>query len=160
MKEGYTITMKESNLSDTYEYIVYVIVAALHPSTVKTLFAVIFIAVSFLFDLNQSSSLIALFVLILIDFITGISAAKYLGEPIRSSKIKHTAIKVTAYFAVIAGAQLAEHGLVDFLAVIDETVIAFFLLTELISLLENVGRLGIQTPQKLLNQLRDTKKKL
>ena len=152
--------MTDSNFRDTYEYIVYTLTVALHPSVVKSIFATSFVIFSFLFDVNQSMSLTALFVLILLDFVAGVSAAKYLGEPIRSSKIKHTAIKITAYFVVIAGAHLAEHGLASYLAVIDETVTAFFLLTELISLLENAGRLGVKTPKKLLNQLIDTKNNL
>lgn len=152
--------MTDNAIKDTQEYLGHVISVALEPSFVKFIFAVMYVALSFLFDFQQGSALLALFILILIDFATGISAAKYLGEPIRSSKIKHTAIKMTAYFVIIAGAHLAEHGLVSYLAIIDETVLAFFLLTELISLLENMGRLGVQTPQKLLNQLREQKEKL
>lgn len=154
------MNMVDNNFRDTYEYIIYTLSVALTPSAVKSTFAALFVIFSFLFDINQGMSLTALFVLILLDFASGVSAAKYLGEPIRSSKIKHTAIKITAYFVVIAGAHLAEQGLAAYLAVIDETVTAFFLLTELISLLENAGRLGVQTPKKLLNQLIDTKNKL
>ena len=108
--------MTDSNFRDTYEYIVYTLTVALHPSVVKSIFATSFVIFSFLFDVNQSMSLTALFVLILLDFVIGVSAAKYLGEPIRSSKIKHTAIKITAYFVVIAGAHLAEHGLAAYLS--------------------------------------------
>jgi toxin secretion/phage lysis holin len=152
--------MTNNTLTDTYEYLYYILVISFKPSVCKFFFSIFFVGFSFAFDVNQHSSLLALFILILLDFITGISAAKYVGEPIRSSKIKHTAIKMTAYFVIIAGSHLAEKGLVSYLAVIDETVVAFFLLTELISLLENMGRLGIQTPKKLLNQLVDTQKKL
>jgi toxin secretion/phage lysis holin len=152
--------MTENAIKDTLEYIVYIICNALEPSFIKFVFAGAYVALSFVFDLGQGGALLALFLLVLIDFATGISAAKFLGEPIRSSKIKHTAIKMTAYFVVIAGAHLAEHGLTKYLAIIDETVLAFFLLTELISLLENMGRLGVQTPQKLLNQLKNQQKKL
>lgn len=142
------------------DYIIYTITVAFSPSLFKAGFAIFFIAFSYIFDVSQQSALFSLFLLVLLDFATGISAAKFMGDPIRSSKIKHTAIKLTAYFVIIAGAHLAEKGLISYLAVIDETVTAFFLLTELISLLENMGRLGVQTPKKLLNQLSDVKNKL
>lgn len=152
--------MGNNTLIDTIEYLKYTILVAFKPSVFKFLFSGFFISASFVFDITHGTSLLALFILVLMDFLTGISAAKYVGEPIRSSKIKHTAIKMTAYFAIIAASHLAEKGLISYLAVIDETVTAFFLLTELISLLENMGRLGIQTPKKLLNQLTDVKSKL
>lgn len=147
-------------LQDTWEYIVYTLSVGLHPSVLKSIWAVLFIIVTYLFDVNQGLALLGLFILVLTDFVTGVSSAKYLNEPIRSSKIKHTAIKLTSYFAVISAAHLAEYGLITFLSFLDETVLAFFMLTELISLLENVGRMGVQTPKKLLNQLMDTKNKL
>lgn len=152
--------MENNTLTDTMEYLTYIILIAFKPSVLKAIFSVVFVMVSFMFDINQANSLFALFILVLLDFLTGVSAAKYVGEPIRSSKVKHTAIKLTAYFVIISAAHLAEKGLVSYLAVIDETVVAFFLLTELISLLENIGRLGVQTPKKLLNQLTDVKSKL
>ena len=147
-------------LQDTWEYIIYTLSVALHPSVLKSVWAVLFIVATYLFDVNQGLALLGLFILVLTDFVTGVSSAKYLNEPIRSSKIKHTAIKLTSYFAVISAAHLAEYGLITFLSFLDETVLAFFMLTELISLLENVGRMGVQTPKKLLNQLMDTKNKL
>lgn len=147
-------------LQDTWEYIIYTLSVALHPSVLKSVWAVLFIMFSFMFDISQGAALFALFILVLIDFVTGVASAKFLGEPIRSSKIKHTAIKITAYFTVIAAAHLAEHGLSHYIAFLDETVLSFFMLTEFISLLENMGRIGIATPKKLLNQLVDTKNKL
>jgi len=152
--------MKNNAMIDVIEYLQYTILVAFKPSVFKMIFSCFFIIVSFAFDLTQVNSLTALFILVIMDFLTGISAAKYVGEPIRSSKIKHTAIKMTAYFVIISASHLAEKGLISYLAFIDETVTAFFLLTELVSLLENMGRLGIQTPKKLLNQLTDVKSKL
>jgi toxin secretion/phage lysis holin len=152
--------MPDNSIKETLKYLCYLIGAVFNHSVLKAIFALLFIVFSFLFDINQSEELLALFVLIQIDFISGIAAAKFNGDAIRSSKIRHTAIKITAYYSVIAGAHLAEYGLNHFLAILDETVMAFFLLTELISLLENVGRLGVETPKKLLNQLIDKKNKL
>lgn len=150
----------QNSLQETYEYTKYVLAAAFHPTLLKTLWAVVIAVFSFLFDPTKAFSYLALFILILVDFVTGVAAAKYLGEPVRSSKTKHTGIKMTAYYAVISAAHLAEYGLADIISFLDETVLAFFMLTELISLLENVGRMGVNTPKKLLNQLIDTKNKL
>lgn len=150
----------ENTLTDSWVYLKYCLAVAFHPSVFKAIASVVLILYSFLFDIAHSQALLALFALVLMDFVSGVYASKVAGEPIRSSKIKHTAIKLTAYFGVVAGSHLAESGLITYLAVLDETVIAFFLCTELISLLENVGRLGFQTPKKLLNQLVDVKSKL
>lgn len=152
--------MTDNALKDTYDYIIYILYVAFHPSVFKALFAIGYIMFSFMFDVQQGPVLLALFMLVLMDFMSGIAAARYNDEPIRSSKIKHTAIKLTAYFAIISGAHLAELGITHYLTVIDETVTAFFLLTELISLLENAGRMGVDTPKGLLSKLLDYKNKL
>lgn len=152
--------MQENILKETVEYLIYTITCAFHPSMFKCAGSFFIVVFSFAFDISQGKNLLALFVLVLLDFCTGIAAAKYNNVPIRSSKIKHTAIKLTAYFTVIAGAHLAESGLIDYLTFLDETVTAFFLLTELISLIENAGKMGIDTPKGFINNLLDYKKKL
>jgi len=152
--------MENNTFVDTIEYLQYTLLIALKPSAMKVTFSWFLVVLSFFYDKTQQASLLSLFALVLIDFVTGIAAAKYNGDPIRSSKIKHTAIKLTAYFGVIAGAHLAESGLGKPLDVLDESVVAFFLLTELTSLLENVGKMGIDTPKGLINKLLDYKTKI
>ena len=152
--------MQSNTLIEGLLYIKYALLSALHPSTFKVMGAALLIVYSFLFDPAHTQTLIALLALIILDFVTGITASKVNGDPIRSSKIRHSALKVFAYFGTIAGANLAEAGLISYLAVIDETVIAFFAITELLSLLENVSKMGFQTPKKILNQLQDIKKNL
>lgn len=152
--------MENNTFVDTIEYLQYTLLIALKPSAMKVTFSWFLVVLSFFYDKTQQASLLSLFALVLIDFVTGIAAAKYNGDPIRSSEIKHTAIKLTAYFGVIAGAHLAESGLGKPLDVLDESVVAFFLLTELTSLLENVGKMGIDTPKGLINKLLDYKTKI
>ncbi len=147
-------------LLESFDYLAYVLTVAFTPTVAKVLFSVLFVVFSFFFDVAHINSLGALFVLVLMDFVSGITASKKAGDPIRSAKIRHTALKITAYFGAIAGAHLAESGVFSYIAVIDETVIAFFLITELVSLMENVGRMGFETPKKVLNQLTDIKSKL
>lgn len=107
----------------------------------------------FLFDPLAKDALMALFILIIIDFFTGVAAAKHTGVPIMSSKIRRSAVKLVVYFGMISAAHLTEAAVPEMLRLIDESVTAFLAVTELISIIENTGRLGYAIPRKLLNQL-------
>lgn len=144
--------------TDILPYFKYIIVTVFKPSTLKVIVAIFLAIYGFFFDHSQLHSHVALFFLVLIDFFTGVSAAKRTGEKIKSAKIRHTALKMSAYFTMIASAHLAESGLPSFLQVLDETVVAFLLVTELVSLLENMQRMGYETPKKLLEKLSEFKK--
>lgn len=150
--------MKDVN-PDILPYIKYLLATAFSPSSVKTFTAIFLYIYGFFFDPTQNHAHVALFFLILFDFVTGVKAAKHANEPIRSSKIRHTAVKISAYFTMIAGAHLAESGLPSFLQVLDETVTGFLLVTELKSLLENMQKIGYETPKKLIDKLSEFKKK-
>lgn len=152
--------MEDNTLTETIKYIEYTLVSAFSVTNLKSLLVVAMIVYEFMFDVSQGKTMLALLILILLDFITGISAAKIRGEPIRSSKIKHSALKIFAYYAVISGAHLAESSLNHYIAVLDEAVVAFFMVTELVSLMENIGRMGYRVPSKLLNQLKDVGEKI
>lgn len=152
--------MEQNTLSETINYLEYTLLSAFSISKFKSLCIIGLVIYEFMFDVAQTKTLLALFILILLDFITGISAAKIRGEPIRSSKIKHSALKLLAYYAVISGAHLAESSLNSYIAFLDDAVIAFFMVTELISLMENIGRMGYKVPSKLLNQLNDIGEKI
>lgn len=143
----------------TSSYLKYIITTSLHPSTTKIISAFFLFIYGFFFDVTQSHAHVALFFLVILDFITGVYAARFKKEKIKSAKIRHTAIKMTAYFTMIAGAHLAESGLHHVLSFLDETVLAFLLVTELISLLENMGKMGFDTPKGLIDKLVDYKNK-
>lgn len=64
-----------------------------------------------------------------------------------------TAGKVAAYFTLISAGNLAEHGTQNYIPFLDETIIGFLCATELLSILENTGRMGYAVPQKLINKL-------
>lgn len=108
----------------------------------------------FFVDSILSKAMLAVFCLVIFDWVTGIFAAKISGEHIKSSKIIRTPIKIAIYFMLIASARIAEYSLPDVIRYLDETVIAFLALTELISLLENTGKMGYAIPKKLLNKLK------
>lgn len=110
-------------------------------------------ALSFLFDSVYTDAMIALLILLVFDFLTGIAAQKKNGHPIESAKVFRSAKKTAMYFLLISAGHLAETGTQKVLPIIDETIIGFLAVTELISILENAGYLGYAVPQKLLNQL-------
>lgn len=80
------------------------------------------------------------------------------GEEIKSAKIFRTALKIGIYGTLVSAAHLTETTIgANFIPLnaIDETMLAFLGLTELISIMENSGRMGFQMPHLLLNKLRD-----
>ena len=112
---------------------------------------------SFFFDALQREALLALLVLIVMDFFSAILAAYKTNEPIRSSRVFHTALKIMVYFSIVSSGYIAERALP--IGVIDELLIGFLVATELISILENVSKAGYATPSGLLNTLKDFKSK-
>lgn len=107
---------------------------------------------SFLFGIENSKILLALLILVIIDFITGIYSAYKAGEHIESRKAIKSAVKISMYGMMIAASHLTAFA-IPFNAYIEEAVMAFLALTELISVIENVGKMGYAIPKKLLNKL-------
>lgn len=112
------------------------------------------VVAEFFVDGVLAKSMLAIFFLIIFDWVTGILAAKHTGITIKSSKIVRTPIKIAIYFMLITAARIAEFSLPEVIRYLDEAVIAFLALTELISVIENTGKLGYAIPKKLLNQLK------
>jgi len=111
----------------------------------------------FFFDVNLIEASKALTVLIVLDFITAVVAAKKTGEHIKSAKVFRTPIKFIVYGILISASHLME-TVTPALSILDESMMSFLALTELISIIENTGRMGFAVPQKLLNQLQDWQK--
>lgn len=124
----------------------------------KCLLSVIYVAYSFSFDTLQGQGLIALMVLIIADFVTGIAVSLETGHKISSAKIFKTVVKIVIYYSMIALGHMTEYSVPVLNNFIDETVLAFLAITELISNLENFGKLGYAVPEKLLRALRKEKK--
>lgn len=107
-----------------------------------------------LFDTTKKDVMFALALLVFFDFITGIFASYKTDQPIVSRKIYRSAVKLTVYSVLIAAAHLTEaSGLQHTLGDIDGFVIIYLAVTELVSILENVSRMGYVIPRKLLNLL-------
>lgn len=112
---------------------------------------------SFMFDALQRDALLALLILIIIDFFSALLAAYNTDEAIRSAKIFRTALKIVVYFLLVSAGFLAERAIP--LGIIDEIILGFLVATELISVLENAARAGYAVPTGLLNTLKDFKMK-
>lgn len=124
-----------------------------HAAEVKWLGGVLVSIFSFFYDPSHYIALSALFALCIFDFFFGVAASRHGGEPIRSSKVARTAIKIVVYFTLVAAARVTEYTVV--LTFLDETVIGFLAATELLSIMENTGRLGFAVPRKLVDLLGD-----
>lgn len=136
------------------QYFIHLANKIRHASEIKWMFATMLGFWSFFFDPAAQLAQVALFALILIDFVFGISASRKSGESVKSAKMVRTAIKMAVYFALIASARLAEHS-IGVVTLLDETITGFLAATELISILENAGRLGYAVPQKIFDILGD-----
>lgn len=101
---------------------------------------------------QNKSAVTAVIVLLAIDLVTAIMAKFKIGEPIESRKALKTATKTVTYGLFLAGAHLTEM-IVPGTTFLDEAALSFLALTELISIIENIGKMGYAVPQKLLNRL-------
>lgn len=118
---------------------------------VKATFVILFM---FLLDMDNIEKIYALFVLMALDMATGVSGAWIRKEIITSKLAYRTPIKFLVYtLMIMAGALLEKTVGVDVGA--DEAIIIFLGATEFISILENFGKIGFKTPNKLLNTIKE-----
>jgi len=120
----------------------------------KAVVTFFFVLLHFLFDQLHTRAIIALLVLIIGDFIFGIWGSYKSGEEIKSYRVRDTVVKIIVYFSMISFSYMVETAGLFFIPV-DETVITFLAVTELISIFENISRMGYIVPKRLLNKLRD-----
>lgn len=120
--------------------------------TLKLLPSVIVPVFGFFFGLGTEKLMLGLVTLIVMDFVTGVIAAKKLGHPIQSRNAVKSAYKIAVYGLLVSAGHITE-VIVPLTTYIEEVVMTFLALTELISIVENVGRMGFAIPQRLLNQL-------
>ncbi|PEQ02659.1 phage holin family protein, partial [Bacillus toyonensis] len=95
------------------------------------------------------ATLKVLVIMAAIDYITGVLAAGYNGELKSKVGFKGIAKKVVLFLLVGVATQL--DTALGSNSAIREATIFFFIGNELLSLLENAGRMGIPLPQALTN---------
>lgn len=145
--------MHQSYLTTVFDQSRDIVGSFIHFFTTKFLLAILFGVYEFLFGIQDYKAMIALLVLVVIDFSTGITSTRYTGEPITSRRTFKTAVKTGVYCVLITSAHLTE-AIVPGVTFIDEAMISFLALTELVSIMENIGKMGYSVPQRLLNTLK------
>ena len=98
----------------------------------------------------------ALLAFIILDYVTGLTAACINKNLSSEVGFKGIAKKVVILLVVAVG-NIVDIYILDGGAVCRSTVIGFYLANEGISILENAGNLGIPLPKKLLSVLKQLK---
>lgn len=142
----------QDSLLETAQYALHKLVILLEPSTLKAVVTGILGVLFFLFGDLYTDALIAIAMLMLMDTILGVSAAWYEGKIITSRAFGRVVVKGLVYFTAISAGYFADSTIP--LNFIQAAMVGFVGVTEFISILENVGRHGYQTPKKLLNDLK------
>ena len=107
-----------------------------------------------LFDIEKLPVIIAIMSLVIFDFLTAVGAVKYTGGQIKSAKIFRTVVKLLTYLGVVSAGFMLEK-VIGFNVGADDLLIVFLGATEFISIMENMAKLGFNTPKKLLNIVED-----
>lgn len=95
------------------------------------------------------TTLRVLLIMAAIDYITGVIAAGYNGE--LKSKVGFKGIAKKVVLFLLVGAATQADLAIGTNSAIREATIFFFIGNELLSLLENAGKMGIPLPQSLTN---------
>jgi phage-related holin len=124
--------------------------------TSKVVVGGIIVVYSFFFNISFANVMSALVALVVFDMITAVAGAKVRGELIESRKMAKSAFKLMVYGLVVSAGHLTDlaMGLSSFAFNLEIGLIGFWAATEMISTLENVGKMGYATPAKLINALR------
>jgi len=114
-----------------------------------------FLATVIVFMIGEQNipSMTMLVILITLDLLTAIMREYKLGHEIESRKAVKTAFKLAVYGLLVSSAHLTE-SILPGTTYLNEAIISFLAITELISILENVGDMGYAIPKKALNKLR------
>lgn len=109
--------------------------------------------VSFMLGNVYNMEVLGVVMLMFIDFVTGIIATKYEGRPITSRRMSHSVVKCIVYFLAISAGKFLDQTIPG--EIVQYATISFVAVTEFTSIMENIGRMGFETPQKILNVLKD-----
>lgn len=124
------------------------------PSIAKALASAVLTFVFFFGDFH-TQGIVAVMMLMTFDTILGLMATYHEKQAITSRKFSRVVQKGAVYLIAISAGYFTD--LTIGWSVIQTTMIGFIAVTEFISILENMGRMGFQTPKKLLNQLENFK---
>jgi toxin secretion/phage lysis holin len=129
-----------------------IITTVFEPTLIKV-GATVALSYGFLFGDFHSQAILAILMLMVFDTVLGVMATWYEGQAITSRKFSRVVQKGVVYFMSISAGYFTDQT--TGIDIVQSTMIAFIGVTEFISILENMGRMGYQTPKKLLHQLKD-----
>jgi toxin secretion/phage lysis holin len=132
--------------------IVEAFVSILSWVAIKTPVAIAIGVFGFMFGVGSEGIMGSLLILVIMDFITAIISKYKIGEEIESRNALKTVTKIFVYSIFVSACHLASE-MVSLGQFMDRVSISFLALTELISILENIGKMGYVVPKKLLGQL-------
>lgn len=144
-----------SGLASIPQYCSQVVQSVTQHAAFKFIAGSLLAAYSFTFGDGASTVLEAISLLIFLDFVTAILKAKLGGEVIESWKVFRSAVKFTVYLTMLAACHLFQVVVPVLGSYATDIMAAFLAVTELISILENVGKMGFHIPLRLLNALQD-----
>lgn len=108
---------------------------------------------SFMVGNLYNAEIIAVAMLMVIDSLTGVGATLIEKKAVTSKRFAHSVIKAVVYFLAISASKFLDTSVPgDF---VQYSTIGFVAVTEFISILENIGRMGFKTPQLILNNLKE-----
>lgn len=141
------------NDMDELSYMLDRMSSLVEPSLLKVVTSAVLSGALFFFGSVYNDALVAIAMLMAIDTVLGVAAAWHNGEAIKSRRFSRVVLKGIIYFTAISAGYFAD--LTMPFNIIQGTMVAFVGVTEFISILENVGRMGYKTPKRLLNDLRE-----
>lgn len=129
-----------------------IIQTTIEPSIIKVVTSLVLMFLFFFGDFH-TQGVMAVMMLMILDTAMGMTCSYHNGEAITSRKFSRLIQKSIVYLTAISAGYFTDTTIG--LQIIQSTVIGFIGVTEFISILENMGRMGYHTPKKLLNQLKD-----
>jgi phage-related holin len=144
--------MDMSHISEIVEYLRYLLSGILIHFPMKLFVSSLAAISGFFFGVDIDSILLALLTLVFFDFVTGIAASHKQDKPIKSRVALRSAVKLSVYGLLVSSAHLTEMAVPGY-TFMPEGMVAFLAITELISIIENVGVMGHAIPRHFLKRL-------
>ncbi|MCM1577497.1 MAG: phage holin family protein [Ruminococcus sp.] len=123
----------------------------------KNIMAAVCALCGFLFG-DRDGLMIALIVLIVMDYISGVLAAAVEKRLSSEAGAKGIAKKIFMLL-IVAVANIVDINVIGDGHILKSVTVMFYIANECISLIENAGRLGVPVPKKLLDVLEQLKEK-
>lgn len=121
---------------------------------IKAFIVFLIVVLEFMIGATNIPTMGMLLTLISLDFLTAIIAQFKMGHAIESRKAIKTVLKILVYSIFVSGAYLTEE-IIPGATFLDDAAISYLAITELISIMENLGKMGYTMPKKMLNNLRN-----